>query len=89
MFEDLTDDELQRIEDIQFEDKLSIFVAQLPPPSPDMERAYQAKMDLLQQIHDEVFPPSPVGGECDDPNTYDSRYYHEYQLSFGSHNSFD
>ena len=62
MIEDLTDDELQRIEDIQFEDELSIFVAQLPlpPPSPDIERAYQAKMDLLQQIHSEVFPPPPV-----------------------------
>lgn len=79
--DELTDDELQRIEDIQFEDELSALVVDLPPPSPDMERAYQAKMTLLEQIHAEVFPPSLVGEECDnhDDFTFDSRYYHEYE----------
>ena len=81
MIEDLTDDELERIADLQFLEELAAYVSTLPIPSPDMERAYQAHMDLLQRIHDEVFPPSPVGEECDDPNTYDSRYYHEYQVS--------
>ncbi len=86
--DELTDDELTRIADLQFLDELSTYVALLPPLSPDMERAYQDKMDLLEQIHSEVFPPPPVGEECDD-HTYDSRYYHEYQVSFGSNNSFD
>ena len=83
MIEDLTDDELQRIEDIQFEDELSIFVAQLPlpPPSPDIERAYQAKKDLLQQIHSEVFPPPPVGEEYAGQDMYDTRYYHEHNVA--------
>lgn len=86
MIEDLTDDELERIADLQFLEELSTYVALLPPLSPDMERAYQAKMDLLEQIHAEVFPPPPVGEECDDHNTFDSRYYHEY--SVGSSTSY-
>ena len=53
----------------------------LPPPSPDIERAYQAKMDLLQQIHSEVFPPPPVGEEYAGQDMYDTRYYHEHNVA--------
>jgi hypothetical protein len=81
MFEDLTDDELQRIEDIQFEDELSSFVAELQPPSLTMERDYQAKMDLLQQIHSEVFPPPTVEEEYTDQDMYDTRYHTEYEYN--------
>lgn len=78
--DELTDDELQRIEDLQFETELSAFVAELPTPSPDMERGYQSKMDLLHSIHAEVFPKPPAA-EWDHDESFDSRYYHEYQVS--------
>ncbi len=86
MIEDLTDDELQRIEDIQFEDELSIFVAQLPPPSPDMERDYQTKLDYLESLHKELnLPPAPEEEECQETYVvrpaYDSRYCHTYSLT--------
>jgi len=79
--DELTDEELERIADLQFLEELSAYVALLPPLSPDMERAYQAQMDLLQQIHSEVFPPSPVGEECHPDEMYDSRYNYEYSYS--------
>lgn len=79
--DELTDEELERIADLQFLEELSAYVALLPPPSPDMERAYQAQMDLLQQIHSEVFPPPPVGEEWHPDEMYDSRYNHEYSYS--------
>ena len=81
MIEELTDDELTRINDIQFEDELSSFVAELQPPSLTMERDYQAKMDLLQQIHSEVFPPPIVEEEYTDQDMYDTRYHTEYEYN--------
>jgi len=81
MIEELTDDELTRINDIQFEDELSSFVAELQPPSLTMERDYQAKMDLLQQIHSEVFPPPIVEEEYTNQDMYDTRYHTEYEYS--------
>lgn len=77
--DDLTDDELQRIEDIQFEDELTAFVAELPPPTPTMEGDYQAKMAYLHSIHAEVFPEPPAP-EWDHDESFDSRYYHEYTV---------
>jgi hypothetical protein len=81
MIEELTDDELTRINDIQFEDELSSFVAELQPPSLTMERDYQAKMDLLQQIHSEVFPPPIVEEEYTNQDMYDTRYHIEYEYN--------
>jgi|LakMenEpi03Aug12_release.lakeMendotaPanAssembly.Ray.scaffolds.fasta_scaffold111541_2 hypothetical protein len=80
MIDELTDDELQRIEDIKFEDELSAFVAELPLPSLTMERNYQCKMDYLHSLHAEVFP-TPAEPDWDHDESFDSRYYHEYNVS--------
>lgn len=80
MIDELTDDELQRIEDIKFEDELSAFVAELPLPSLTMERDYQYKMDYLHSLHAEVFP-TPTEPDWDHDEKFDSRYYHEYTVS--------
>jgi len=85
MIEDLTDDELDRIADLQFLDDLSAYVATLPPSSPDMERAYQTKLDYLESLHKELnLPPPPEEEECQDHYSspaYDSRYCYEYSMS--------
>jgi len=86
MIEDLTDDELDRIADLQFLDDLSAYVATLPPSSPDMERAYQTKLDYLESLHKELnLPPAPEEEGCQDtyPITpaYDSRYCYAYSLT--------
>lgn len=86
MIEDLTDDEIERIADLQFMDELSAYVATLPPPSLDMERAYQTKLDYLESLHKELnLPPPPEEEECQDtyPITpaYDSRYCYAYSLT--------
>jgi len=83
--EDLTDDELEHLSDVQFHEELSAYVAQLTPPSPDMERDYQAKMDYLAAIRNEACPPSPPEEESkdcyDNVLTFDSRYCHTYSLT--------
>jgi len=83
--EDLTDDELEHLSDVQFQEELSAYVAQLPPPTPDMERDYQSKMDYLTLIHNEACPPSPQEEGAKDyydiAPVYDSRYCHTYSLT--------
>jgi len=79
MIEELTDDELIRINDIQFEDELSSFVAELQPPSLTMERDYQSKMDYLHTIRAEVFP-EPAAPEWHPDEMHHSKYTYEYTL---------
>lgn len=79
MFEELTDDELIRINDIQFEDELSSFVAELQPPSLTMERDYQSKMDYLHAIRAEVFP-EPTAPEWHPDEMHHSKYTYEYNV---------
>ena len=84
MIEDLTDDEIERIADLQFMDELSAYVATLLPPSPDMERAYQTKLDYLESLHKELnLPPAPEEEECQESYVpaYDSRYCYAYSLT--------
>jgi len=79
MIEELTDDELTRINDIQFEDELSSFVAELQPPSLTIERNYQAKMDYLHSLHNEVFP-KPAEPEWQPDEMHHSKYTYEYNV---------
>ena len=78
--EDLSDDEIQALEDAQFHEELSQFVSELPAITDDQNTRYNQLMDLLEQIRNEVFP-KPAEQEWEHNEMFDSGYYHEYSLS--------
>lgn len=78
--EDLTDDEIQALEDTQFHEELSQFVSELPTITEEQNTRYNQLMDLLEQIRNEVFP-KPAEQEWEHNEMFDSGYYHEYSLS--------
>lgn len=77
--EELTDEEMQRIHDIQSHDELTAFVAELPCPSLTMERDYQSKMNYLHAIRAEVFP-EPAAPEWQPDEMHHSKYTYEYNV---------
>jgi len=79
-FEDLTDDEIQALEDAKFHEELSQFVSELPTITDEQNTRYNQLMNLLDQIRNEVFP-KPAEQEWDHNEMFDSGYYHEYSLS--------
>ena len=79
-FEDITDDEIQALEDARFHEELSQFVSELPTITDEQNTRYNQLMNLLDQIRNEVFP-KPAEQEWDHNEMFDSSYYHEYSLS--------
>jgi DNA polymerase sigma len=77
--EDLSDDEIQSLNDAQFHEELTQFVSELPTPTEESNQRYNALMDLLNQIHNEVFP-KPAEPEWEHNEMFDSSYYHEYSV---------
>ena len=77
--DDLTDDELQALDDAQFHNELTQFLSELPPLDSDAEQRYTQQMNLLDQIRSEVFP-TPPEPEWNHNDTFDTRYYHEYSI---------
>ncbi len=78
--EDLSDDEIQALEDAQFHEELNQFLSELPPITEEQNNRYTAQMNLLDQIRNEVFPKAPTQ-EWNHNEMFDSSYYHEYSLS--------
>lgn len=77
--EDLSDDEIQALEDAQFHEELNQFLSELPPITEEQNNRYTAQMNLLDQIRNEVFP-KPVEQEWNHNEMFDSSYYHEYRI---------
>lgn len=76
---DLSDDEIQSLEDTQFHDELTQFLSELPPLTEESNQRYTQQMDLLSQIRSEVFP-APPESEWSPNEMFDSKYYHEYSI---------
>ena len=77
--EDLSDDEIQALEDTQFHEELNQFLSELPPITEEQNNRYTAQMNLLDQIRNEVFP-KPAEPEWEHNEMFDSGYYHEYSI---------
>lgn len=79
MDNEMDESELEALQDAMFHVEQSEYVASLPAASPEQEEAYNVKMKLLDDIHNEVFPVN-VNPEPEHSEGYDSRYYHEYSV---------
>ena len=77
--EDLSDDEIQSLEDAQFHEELNQLLSELPPITEEQNNRYTAQMNLLDQIRNEVFP-KPAEQEWNHNEMFDSGYYHEYRI---------
>ena len=69
----------QLVQDQLFHVELSDMVQSFPPITVEQQTAYSDKMQLLNDIRNELFP-AKVASENEGDNTYDSRYYHEYSI---------
>jgi hypothetical protein len=78
--EDLSDDEIQALEDTQFHEELNQFLSELPPITEEQNTRYNQQLSLLEQIRNEVFP-KPAEPEWEHNEMFDSGYYHEYSIS--------
>lgn len=77
--EDLSDDEIQALEDAQFHEELSQFLSELPTATEEQNTRYNQQLNLLDQIRNEVFP-KPAEQEWNHNEMFDSGYYHEYRI---------
>lgn len=71
--------DVEAVNDSMFHVELSEVVASLPVSTVEQDVAYNVKMQLLDDIHNEVFPVN-VNPEPEHSEGYDSRYYHEYSV---------
>lgn len=76
---DETEIDVEAVQDALFHVELSDCVSSLPPMTVEQQTAYDVKMQLLNDIRNEVFPPAPAP-EWDHNETYDSKYHHEYSI---------